>query len=167
MKVEMHLEGLEGVLATLQALPRELVSNRGGPVRAALRKGALVILKAEQSALRTVTSNATKRGENLSTDLLSRSLIVSRGKPPPGGNGERYLVRVKKKAYPNRTERGGAHTQQTASLLEYGSSKQPAEPWIRPAFAASAEDAIRTVETEIVRGVDEIVTRLAILNARK
>ena len=38
MKVEFKLQGVDGVLATLQSLPAEVVSKRGGPVKAALRK---------------------------------------------------------------------------------------------------------------------------------
>jgi len=51
MKVEVQLEGLQGVLETLKALPSELVSRNGGPVRSALRKGALVIFKQANSNL--------------------------------------------------------------------------------------------------------------------
>jgi hypothetical protein len=54
VKVEIQLTGLDGVLATLQSLPAEVVSKRGGPVKAALRKGALVILKAEKANLQAV-----------------------------------------------------------------------------------------------------------------
>jgi len=51
-------------------------------------------------------------------------------------------------------------TLKTAQLLEYGSSKQPAEPWIRPAFQSKAAEAIRTVETELVAAIDRIATKL-------
>lgn len=160
MKVEVKLHGVDGVLDTLKSLPPEVVSKRGGPVRAALRKGALVILKQEKANLQAVTATAADEGMRYSTGLLLQNLVVTRGKAPAGGKGERFLVRVRRKSYPRKSGRA-VTTLATANLLEYGSSQQPAEPWIRPAFAAKAEEAIRTVETELVKGIDRIVRKLA------
>lgn len=154
----LRLTGLDGVLRTLQELPPEVVSKSGGPVKRALRKGALVLL--QEAAL-----NLARATDNLSTDdqentgLLLKSLVATRGKAVNGGNGERYLVRVKRVTY----QRPGPTTTTlaTANLLEYGSEKQPAEPWLRPAFAAKAQQAIQTVESELIKDVDRVVRRLA------
>ena len=161
----IQLRGLDGVLQTLQQLPPEVVSKNGGPVKAALRKGALVILREEALNLARATDSLAQV-EGGSSGLLASSLIVSRGKAPCGAKGERMLVRVKRKTYPGR--KGPAVTTvQVANLLEYGTEKQPAEPWIRPAFAAKAVTAIRTVEAELLRGVDRVVQRLARQNKGK
>ena len=154
----LELKGLDGVLRTLEQLPPEVVSKAGGPVKRSLRKGALVLL--QEAAL-----NLARATDNLSTDdrentgLLLKSLVVTRGKAVNGGNGERYLVRVKRVTY----QRPGPTTTTlaTANLLEYGSEKQPAEPWLRPAFAAKAQQAIQTVETELVKDIDRVVRKLA------
>lgn len=154
----LELKGLDGVLRTLQELPPEVVSKAGGPVKRSLRKGALVLL--QEAAL-----NLARATDNLSTDdqentgLLLSALVATRGKAPTGGNGERYLVRVKRLTY----QRPGPATTTLASanLLEYGSEKQPAEPWLRPAFAAKAQQAIQTVETELVKDIDRVVRKLA------
>ena len=154
----LELKGLDGVLRTLQELPPEVVSKAGGPVKRALRKGALVLL--QEAAL-----NLARATDNLSTDdqentgLLLSALVATRGKAPTGGNGERYLVRVKRLSY----QRPGPATTTlaTANLLEYGSEKQKAEPWLRPAFAAKAQQAIQTVETELVKDIDRVVRKLA------
>lgn len=154
----LELKGLDGVLRTLQELPPEVVSKAGGPVKRALRKGALVLL--QEAAL-----NLARATDNLSTDdqentgLLLSALVATRGKAPNGGNGERYLVRVKRLSY----QRPGPATTTlaTTNLLEYGSEKQPAEPWLRPAFAAKAQQAIQTVETELVKDIDRVVRKLA------
>lgn len=164
MKVEMQLHGLDGVLDTLRSLPAEVVSKRGGPVRAALRKGAVVIHKQELANLQAVTANATTAEKRLSTGFLAKNVVVTRGKAPAGGNGERYLVRVRRKGYPGRK---GVSTLKTAQLLEYGSSQQPAEPWIRPAFESRAREAIETVERELLLGIDRIVDKLGRANAGK
>lgn len=164
--IEMKLTGLDGVLDTLKRLPPEVVSKRGGPVKSALRKGALVILKAEREALRTATANATESGKREATGLLLKNLIASRGKAPTSGKGERYLVRVRRKTYPDRTGKP-VTTLQTAQLLEYGSSQQPAEPWIRPAFLANARRAIETIERETLRAVEAVAAKLGSANKGK
>lgn len=159
--IELRLTGVDGVLDMLRQLPPELVSKRGGPVKSALRKGAVVILKQHQANLSVVTNNATSDDDRRNTQLLAKNVVVTRGKPPSEGQGERYLVRVRRKVY-KRTSTGEAVTTlKTAQLLEYGSSQQPAEPWIRPSFAARAAESIRVIETELLRGLDRIVKRLA------
>jgi HK97 gp10 family phage protein len=165
MKVDMKLEGLNGVLETLKSLPPEIVSKRGGPVKAALRKAARVIHKEAQQNLDRVTSNTTDSDEKLSTGLLKKNLIVSRGKPPFDSKGERYLVRVRRKSYPRKGKT--TTTLATANLLEYGSSQQQAEPWLRPAFTAKAQQAIATAETELFKQIDKVVKKLANQNKGK
>ena len=163
MKVEVKVSGLDGVLDTLKSLPAEVVSKRGGPVRAALRKGAVVIQKQEKANLQAVTVNAEDPNKAASTGLLLKNVVVTRGKAPSSGKGERYLVRVKRRVYA-RIGSKPVTTLKTAQLLEYGSSQQPAEPWIRPAFQAKAEEAIKTVESELLRSIDRIVKKLAAKN---
>jgi hypothetical protein len=165
VQVEVKLEGLNGVLETLKSLPPEVVSKRGGPVKSALRKGARVIFFEAKKNLEAATSNATDDGKKYSTGLLLKNLIVSRGKPPFGSRGERYLVRVRRKSYQRKGK--ATTTLATANLLEYGSVKQPMEPWIRPAFQAKAEAAIRTTEAELLRQIDRVVKKLAQKNKGK
>lgn len=155
--ITIQLTGVDGVLDLLKSLPPEIVSKRGGPVKTALRKGALVILAAEKANLQAVIS-MQKKEEQEDTGLLLGSLIASRGKAPSEGKGERYLVRVKRKSY----QRKGkvVTTLKTAQILEYGSEKQPARPWIRPAFSSKAEEAINTVTTALLAEVDKVVARL-------
>lgn len=171
--IELNVTGIDGVLATLQSLPAEVVSKRGGPVKAALRKGALVILKEEKIRLRAVTSNATASEKRESTGLLLGSLIASRGRAPSGGKGERYLVRVKREQYTQRpdgrarTGRAITNTIANAQRLEYGTGAEPAEPFIRPAFLSKAQQSIVTIQTELVAGLDRVVAKLAAQNKGK
>lgn len=167
----MKLTGLDGVLDTLRALPPELVSKRGGPVLAALKKGAKPIDAQRRANLQAVTANTNDEGKRYSTGLLAKNLAVTRGKPPFGGKGERVLLRVRRKIYPGKSGKSGGgnavSTLASANLLEYGSSKQPAEPWIRPAFESRAREAIETAERELLAGIDRIVNKLARANAGK
>lgn len=153
--VVLQLRGLDGVYDLLRSLPAEVVSKRGGPVKTGLRKGAQVVQRAELSHLRRVLDPSEP-----DTGLLLESVIVSRGKAPTSGKGERYLVRVKRQTYKDRKGKP-VTTLQTANLKEYGSEKQTATPWIRPAFQESAESAIRTIEAETLAAIDRIVRKLS------
>lgn len=169
MKVEMQLEGLAGILETLKSLPPEIVSKSGGPVKLALKKGAQVI---RDEAAKNLKAAIAMNGD-VSTGLLEKNLIVSRGKAPSGGKGERYLVRIKRKPYDaqklSRRQSAGKRvtTLKTAHLLEYGSSNQPATPWLRPAFRTKADQAVKVTVDDLKRRVDLAVKKLAKQNASK
>jgi HK97 gp10 family phage protein len=154
----MNLQGMDGVLKTLQSLPPEIVSKRGGPVKLALAKGARVIRDEVKKNLRSVIKT------DESTGFLYKNIIVSRGKQPFGGNGERYLVRVRRKTYPDR-EGKPVTTLKTANILEYGSEKQTAQPFIRPAAISKAQEAINTVTSDLLKRIDKVTKDLARKNA--
>lgn len=155
--MEMQLSGVDGILKTLKSLPAEVVSKRGGPVKLALAKGARLLRNEVKKNLRAVISS----GE--STGLLEKNIIASRGKPPTGGNGERYLVRVKRRTYIDRTGKP-VTTLKTANILEYGSEKQTAKPFIRPAAVSKAQETINVVTTDLKKRLDKAVKDLARVN---
>jgi hypothetical protein len=156
--IEIKLTGLDGVLDMLKSLPPEIVSKRGGPVKNALRNGARVIYR--ETALNLARStDALTQDDSVSTGLLLKNLVVTRGKEPIGTKGERYLVRVRRKSYQRKGK--PVTTLKTAHLLEYGSSQQPAEPWLRPAFASKATEAIKTIERDLLTSLNLIVRKLA------
>jgi HK97 gp10 family phage protein len=164
LRVDIELRGVDGVLELLKQLPPEVVGKRGGPVKAALRKAAQVIHRAAKANLQAAVAAAKDGDEQLSTGLLIKNLVVTRGKEPSGGNGERYLVRVRRKSYQRKGQ--SVTTLKTAQLLEYGSSKQPAEPWLRPAFESRARAAISTAEVELAKAIDRAVRKLSRGGAR-
>ena len=165
MKVEIQMQGLDGVLESLRTLPPEVVSKNGGPVKTALRTGARLIAYEAKKNLRVAVSNTDDESKKYSTGLLMENVVVRRGKKPTGSNGEKVLVSIKNKRY----ERKGKEvtTRKTASLLEYGSSKQPAEPWLRPAFNSKAQEAISTIESDLKKRIEKIVAKLAAQNVGK
>lgn len=159
MKTEVKITGLDGVLNTLMSLPAEVVSKRGGPVKLALAKGARQLLgEAKGNLQRSITV-----GGDQSTGLLLQNVVATRGKPPSGGKGERYLVRVRRKTYSDRTGKP-VTTHKTAHLLEYGSEKQAATPWLRPAVQSKGAEVIQTVRDELLRRIDLVVKKLAKMN---
>lgn len=173
MKIEVKLNGLQGVLDTLKSLPPEVVSKNGGPVRVALRKGAVVIQKQAKDNFRAAVALPGKSGITDTTGFTERQIIVKR-KKLTNIKGERYIVSVRYIQHPSgiifarrsaRTKRSKKpqtiRANDIAFLLEYGSAHQPATPWLRPAFESRAADAIQTVETELLKGIDRIVKKLA------
>ena len=163
MQMEMDIHGADGVLHTLRSLPHEVVSKRGGPVKLALAKGARALRDEVKKNLRvSIAQGPTTR----STGELEKRIIASRGKEPRGTRGERYLVRVKKKDYLNAD---GVLTNplMTANLMEYGSVHQPAKPFIRPAVLSHGAQTINVVTADLVRRVDQVVTKLAQQNANR
>lgn len=184
--VEMKLTGIDGVLETLKRLPPEVVSKRGGPVRAALRKGAMVIVKQARSNFRDAVDLPGKTGITDSTGFTEKQIVAKRKRPPPGVNGGKYIVTVNYVDHPSgllsrRKSRAAAGSKRKARkrtpkpikandiafIMEVGSSKQPATPWLRPAFNAKAAEAINVIQTELLRRVNLIVAKLAAQNKGK
>src|SRR5690554_2659995 len=169
MKITMNVQGLDGVMQTLQSLPPEIVSKRGGPVKLALAKAARVIRDQAKVNLKA----AIAINGDASTGLLEKNVVVTRGKEPVGTKGERYLVRVRRKAYDGakigKRQKAGKRvtTHKTASLLEYGSSHQPATPWLRPAVKQKGEQAINVFTSALNRRIDATVNKLAQQNQGK
>lgn len=163
-----RIEGLKGVIDTLTQLPPELVSRRGGPIRAALRKAAVVIQQQEIENLQAIILQPNKGGTDDNSGLLENNIVVSRSRFKNGANGERYLVRVRRKVYPDKAPKSNVRakgaknvvTSQVARLLEYGTVLRQPYPFIRPAFEAKKQEAVNTFVTETNKGIERIVKKL-------
>lgn len=157
-----RVEGLKGVLDTLKQLPPELVSKGGGPVRSALRKAALVIQKQALANLQSIIDQPNADGLPAeSTGLLAKNVVVQRIKPPSGKRGERYMIRVRKKKYDGNAEWKPRTTAQIGALLEYGTERRGAMPWMMPAFEAKRAEAAQVFERELPAAIARIVRKLA------
>lgn len=163
LRAEFDIQGVEGVLTTLQMLPHELVSKRGGAVKLSLRKGAIFLAAREKDALRSKIN-----ADNDSTGLLVDNIIASRGKEPRGTRGERYIVRIKRRTYPDRTGKP-VTTLKVAHIFEYGApgNNQPADPFIRPTAIQYHRQVISIVTTDLLKRVDKIVKKLERQNAAR
>lgn len=169
MAVEsFRVEGLKGVLDTLKQLPPEVVSKNGGPVKSALRKAALIIQRQAVANVQAIIDAPNTGGlPSESTGLLRDNVVAQRVKPPSGKKGERYMVRVRKKRYEGSAEWKPRTTAQIGALLEYGTEKRQAMPWMRSAFDAKRAEAIQVFEAELPMAIDRIVKRLAKQNGVK
>lgn len=162
MKVELNITGIPGIIRTLSSLPAEVVSKKGGPVKLALSKGARSLRdRAKENFRRSVAINGAA-----STDTTVNYIIASRGQAPTGTNGERYLVRVKRKDFIN-ANGSRTNTRKVAQLMEYGSSTQPAYPWLRPSVTRYGSETIDIVTEDLVKRLDQITKRLSAQNKGK
>lgn len=157
----VRIEGLAGVLDVLKALPPEIVSKAGGPVKAALKKAAELLRDEAKANLRAIISQPNADAEHQeSTGLLLDNVVAGRSRPPRGQRGERYAVRVRKKAYKVSSGAKPVVTPQVARLLESGTAKRRPMPWMRPAFDVKKVEATQVFATELRRRVDVVIKRL-------
>lgn len=162
--------GLTGVLDALRALPAELVSKRGGPVRRALRKAAVPLLDEAKANVRRIIDTPNKEGDDRSTGLLLLSLAVKRSKMNPGVNGEAVSVAIKRgQFYPQfrqaKTEKVSAA--QVGRQLEYGTERRSPMPWLRPAFDAKKQAAVDTFVAEVKQGIEAVKKKMDKIAAAK
>ena len=169
MKFEFDIKGTADLIKTLESLPVEVVSKRGGPVKLALKKAAMVIRDEES---RRFNSLVNANGTNETTGLLNKSIIVKRGRMEPGTKGEKYIVTFKRSVYVKSLisaarKLGTAQssetvtTRKTAQLFEWGSSHQPPRKFILPSFHAKAGEAMDVFKDDLKRRIDIIAKRIA------
>lgn len=176
----IRIEGLEGVLATLRQLPAEVVSKNGGPVRAALRKAALVIQRQAQANVDKIVADPNIGGRaSKSSGALRDAITSKRVRMPAGVKGERFWVGIaplKKKYADTKQNRRKQRVGKSyvvlppayyAWFLERGTERQGAKPFMRPAFEARKGEAVAIFTRELPVAIDRIVKRLAHSNRVK
>lgn len=148
----------------LEALPVELGSKRGGPLRVALRAGG-----------RVIQADAKSRAENLSEAVSAGGSVSQRSTPsqstpadtaPKVGRSGRLarairLSLVKRPAmteemqiwvYPGR-KRGDPRGAYYWRFVEFGTSLMQARPFLRPAFEAKKREALGVFSTTFGKAI--------------
>lgn len=157
------LHGLDGVLDKLKSLPPEIVSKRGGPVKSALRKGAVVIQKEWVANLKAIIAEPNEGVPHDSSGLLVKNVVVTRdSRPWRSGANERYVVRVRNKRYPKASpgQKQAATTAQVARLLEGGAEHIKPRHWASRGFMSSRQRALDTVVRELNAGIARIIKKM-------
>lgn len=159
----VQIQGLDEVLAMLKSLPPEIVSKRGGPIRQALRKGALVIVEQARTNFRAAVALAGKTGITDSTGFTASKIVARRRQPPAGTNGEKYVVTVAGAKHPSgkRVRNKPIQANDIAFIMEAGSASQQATPWLRPAYRKTARIAIDVIERETIQAVGRAARKAA------
>lgn len=177
---EFRVEGLRSVINTLQQLPPEIVSKRGGPIAGALRKSLNIIRDEARNNLQRIIDAPNADGRFVSTGISKPAIVVKRGRmPPQGGKGEVAIVTVRPVKYPDRKisridkrrgTRGRVRELQANDvlyMLEHGTEKRPPLTWMRPAFETKREESVRTFESDLDKKIAAIIRKLERQNADK
>lgn len=168
--VKVEIRGLTGVLDALKSLPPEIVSKRGGPVRASLRAAANVLRDEAKANVARIIAEPNVDGDNRSTGLLHKSIQTKRSKLKSGVNGEAFVVGIRRgQKYPDsRQGRKEVVTAvQVGRLLEYGTEKRKPMPWLRPAFDAKGSAALARFSEEMQKRTTAAIKKAEKLAAAK
>lgn len=170
--VEVKVHGLKEIRARLTALPTEI--NREKIILRALHDGARVIRDDARArapigdAIRYVGRGAGKKrkdgtisGRKVRGGLLRSSIVEHTNRAEHNS----VFVRVRSKGW--RMVNGKISIVRPGSspgywsFLEFGSSKLPARPFMRPAFEASKYAAVGVFMESMRRGLDRVMAGIA------
>lgn len=156
-KTVVNIRGADRINTLLKELPKQLTQGKtGGLVAKSLRRGARVIVKDEKITLQ----KAIDVGQVYSTGELVKKITVKRKKYM--GKGERMMITLRKGVYKNRESGAARSSKATLSyyaaglMLEHGSSKQPATPWVRPAFLAKSQEAFNVTNDTLLESLEKL-----------
>lgn len=163
MAETVRIEGLDGLLESLQAMPKELVSKAGGPVAFGMRKGGNLIR--DEARLRAPKDT----GYMASQIVTKRMSAKSRRKV---GADEYFTVGIrlgKKKKYAN--TKGNRRKRRVGGLYEsagwayywrykeFGTKHMKATPFLTPAAEARGPEAAVEIAKQIRVGIDRIAKK--------
>lgn len=156
MDVEVKVEGLAAIDRKLRLLPERIGRNA---MRRALRKGANVIRDAARG-------NAAKIDDPETRENIAKNIAVQSGgsRREKAAGGPMMRVGVMGGASSNRfskdaTGNPGGDTRHWRQL-EFGNSRMPAQPIVRPAMVNSAEKAFSATADAMEKEVDKELAKL-------
>lgn len=153
-EVKFDIQGLDGVLSKMRTLSPKL--QKKGLV-AAVRKGANIV--------RDDARNRAKQFDDPSTPKPIWREIVTRvnGRRGRQEGGVVMQVGVRGGARSEKSNRSSNASNDTGSsvwywrLLEFGTSKMAAQPFMRPALESNVYKATDAIVTELNRQLDEVL----------
>ncbi|AAN67192.1 MULTISPECIES: HK97-gp10 family putative phage morphogenesis protein [Pseudomonas] len=156
--VEFSILGLDSLLGKLGEVSMD-VRRKGG--RAALRKAAQVVVQKAKAGAERIDDKATGRSISDSIALRWNGRLFKR----TGDLGFRIGVlhgAVLKDGGDLSTNAPTPHWR----LIEFGTEKMPAAPFMRPALADSISEVTNTFVTEYEKAIDRAIRRAAKKAAR-
>jgi HK97 gp10 family phage protein len=154
----IRVEGLAELGRRLRELPKAIAGKGGGPLRYAIFQAAKVI-KAQAIA------NAPE-----DTGRLKANIVTARMRKTPEGREGYYIeVRRKRRHYArtsaNRRKGRVGKTYETRDayygmFIEFGTERNPARPFMRPAFDAKKEQAAYAFRDALKKGIEMAVRKM-------
>lgn len=151
--VEFSILGLDSLLGKLSEVSVD-VRHKGG--RAALRKAAQVVVQKAKAGAERIDDKATGRSISDNIALRWNGRLFKR----TGDLGFRIGV-----LHGAVLKDGGDLSSNAPTphwrLIEFGTEKMPAAPFMRPALADSISEATNTFVTEYEKAIDRAIRRAA------
>lgn len=132
--IEMKIEGLSELRKALLELPQEL---RKGPLRSAVSAGAKVV------------QDRARANAPVDSGTLRRAIYRTRSKSQSSAVQETAIVGIRfGKKYQKRKQDAWYWR-----FIEFGTSKLPANPFMRPAFDTTKTGQIQAIATRLAKGI--------------
>lgn len=159
----VNITGLDAAVRALKLLPRELSGDRGGPVRAGLFAAGKVL-----------RDNARAAAPSDKGNLRKQIYLYRDRNPKASGAAEHYIlgVRTGRKGLA-RLKLGSATRALTGTdayywhFVEFGTSKQPAQPFLRTTFEARKMESLAAFNRVFLSGVRAAEDRARIASGGK
>lgn len=153
MDFTVKLDGLDEIERKLKLLPQRIGNNA---MRRALRKGANVIRDAARNNAKRIDDPATR--EQIAKNVAVASAGRRREKE---AGGVMMRVGVRGGAKPSAPDNGAPGGNTTHwRFQEFGTSKMPAQPFMRPAASNAAGAAMSTIASDMRAQVDREIEKL-------
>jgi HK97 gp10 family phage protein len=147
----------DGFLDLLEKLPAELVSKRGGPVLAGLRRGGNVMRKAWREEIDRLIAEPNIGKQYIASGTYQKSIrVVRMRRPERVGANEAVRVTVPGNAtYPD-----GERVAMVAGVLEAGTEHMEAKAPMRKAFDARKGEVLQAVISGMDAGIQRAIKKL-------
>jgi hypothetical protein len=151
VKVNFEVHGLKELQKALTELPKELVSNKGGPVKTALMAATLPVMRTAQSTI-------PDRDDIPNTGLLA-SMIRRRRATKVRAGSEAVQVYVRG----NKKQMRDAYY---APWLEFGAKGLPGTRWFTKSLESNAQNSVNIFKTHLASSIEKIAKKIGNENSR-
>ena len=151
MTVKFQVHGLSELEKALTQLPKELVSNKGGPIKSALMSATLPVMRTAQS---TVPDRDNIRNTGLLSSMVRRRRAT---KQPKGREAVQVYIRGNKKQ-----EKDAYY----APWLEFGAKGLPGTRWFTKSLESNAQNSINIFKTKLAGSIERIAKKIGNENIR-
>lgn len=162
MATESSIQGLDGVLEKLRTLGPKLQKKA---LNAAMRKGMAIVRKSAADKAKRFDDPTTS--QKIWKEIVVRSNVKKARRMGPGNFVVQVGVKGGAKSYKdNRKNRRAGRVGESYEgggsvwhwrLLEFGTSKMRAQPFMRPALADNTSAVTNTVVVELNKAIDKII----------
>jgi len=152
VEVNYKIAGLDQLQKALTDLPKELVSNKGGPVKTALMAAALPVLRTAQI---TVPDRDSTPNSGTLAKMIKRRRATKSG---PGWESVQVYVRG------NKQQEKDAYY---AAWVEFGHQGYDASRWFSQSLESNVPTSLGIFRKNLATSIEKIAKKIGNENARK